>query len=1121
MPDPGTTAHFLVLGPLPAGAPDGSSPDASVLADLAALHETGHRLDGIFVLGTSGDHADVKDLVTEAQLACLERDHEPFVIPVPGPADRRTMPAKRSLARDLAGNFDQVASDLWRGEMTEDIVQRLRTDVFPDMVAWEEDGYSSHPDRRPGLLPGDGSLRHTVGAGTVGLLWVNSVFRMVADDATPDLAGCFKEQLDHAVGEEFADWAKHNDLTLLLAGRTGTLPELPAEAAPLLALAGSGERDASGWYLPFGDAAPAYLLLRVDLSADRPVIADLATRRQLPTTIRVRPSTTPRPVPVAGRPEEAYDEQSLITDFYRHLSTGHMTLALVSGPDEDAVIDIDEFNRGLAEAVYGAVPQPAPALHETWAAARRQFPPEQLEQHLSALSVPSGYDGHTVSGLLRAPWSRLYDFTGSDVLPVARGTRLAESVSLVNACQDPPTGKQGALEIVSMHGWSHSDGAPQEFGDAWSVPPSDARSLWFRRFRAELLTRPALFVSLSPSSPALWETLRIAGRTLGESEFPGFLVSPEGTAADRARLRDAGLRHIRMTPAGFVRDRLRAGNQALVDGRRVLTEQHAGTRDGVGIVRVAERVVEAPAGSWEFLLGRDPTWGDIKDKNIVAQLSLADVVEERTRPVEGERQPMILVKGTAGSGKTTALMQVAYRLQKKGTNVGWVDRGASLPPRAIEEQAREQRFDAIFVDDVDMFTRRATSLMKNLNDDGRTLVVAAIRVTAQSEIDADFPAEVISSDKLLTDGDLKKIIKVLDKNPLIGDFNQPRFMAQKVRKLREKCDQGLLAAMIETVTGSSLTQKVTSEFEALAQLERAPYAVVSFSDSSLVFQQRGIDAADLVEIVSHPEPPGPGHWAAVNTLVDMKFLVRTSEGRLRCRQRTIADTVVQTVLRRRTDDLELVIAKLLFFYAGRSWRITDNQHRDRRAMIKLLNHNTMRDLGLKAEAARRIYDGAHPFLNRDHHYWLQRAEYEAEQTRLDLAKNHLAAAKGCPGGAEDRLVVTADAKVRLRFSMHDPTDGERLRAAVAAVRDLSQVTVKFRAAAPHAFVVLAREGSRWLERCGEALTPQQYVDAVGLIADGINLGKKCLPTNNQVGYAMDEYGPKVDELNKQGPGLML
>lgn len=634
MPEPQKSAHFLVLGPLPATGPDGGSVLTSVLADVSALHEAGHRLDGIFVLGTSGDPTDAKRLVTEVQLACFDQQYEPFVTPVPGPGDRRTMPAKRALARDLAGNWEQIAPDLWGGEMTEDIVQPLQTKIFPDLVAWEQDSASSRTGWHPGLLPGDGSLRYAVGGRTVGLVCVNTVFRMVADDATSDLAGCSTEQLDLAVDGEFAGWAERNDLTLLLAGRTGTLPELPREAAPLLALAGSGERDARGWHLPFEGGA-AHLLLRADLRSDRPVVSDTATRRQLPTTVRARPSTAPPRVPAARQPEEAYDEGPLVTDFYQHMSTGQMVLALVSGPDGGGAIDTDELNHRLAEAVFGAVPQPAPALQETWAAARRQLSQQQLEPYLKALSVPESHDERSAYNLLLAPWSRIYDFTGSDALPAVRNARLAEKVSLVDACADFPTSRRGALEIVTMNGWPHDGGSPQDFGDAWSVPPNDARSLWFRRFQAELLTRPVLFLSLSPSSPALWEILRIGGRASGEHEFPGFLMTPEGTPADRARLREAGLRHIRTTPADFVRGRLGAGVQALVDGRRVLTEEYEGTRDGVGIVRVARLVEDAPAGASDFLDGRDPTWGDIKDKNIAAQLSLADTIEKRARPAEG------------------------------------------------------------------------------------------------------------------------------------------------------------------------------------------------------------------------------------------------------------------------------------------------------------------------------------------------------------------------------------------------------------------------------------------------------------------------------------------------------
>ncbi|MER7764588.1 hypothetical protein [Streptomyces sp. NPDC097619] len=1136
-PAPGP-AHLLLLGPLP---PDPAAARRAVLDDLARLHAEGRRLDALLAFGSGGGTPEgaspdaargaaagasaTDELLVDLRLACGEAGYEPPVLLVPAPEDLSDGPTTRLLELSLVVGWEQVAPRLWDGSADEALLRPLREEVFGEFAA-RTAAVAVHPETwRPGLLPGEGSCRLRTPTGTLGLVCLNTVFRMVGtapSSAGADLAGCSAEQLDRAVGEPFADWAAGHDLTLLLAGRAGDLPGGSLGAAPVLAVAGDPEATdggADGWHLPFTGRTRAHALLTAEPADGRPVVTDTAGRR-LSTTARQRPAAPNRP-PVDTRPEPPYDEKALLGEFHPYLAHGEMVLVLVSGADE-GVPDGDELNRTLAAALYGPDPHPhgGPHLHETWAAARRRFTPQQLSPLLKGLSVPADQDAPTAHGLLRAPWWRIYDLTGSDALPAARNARLADSVSLVDARTDYPTAKGNALEAVSLHGWPAPDGALPEFGDAWTRPAEDARGLWFRRLRAELLTRPVVFLSRTPGSPALWEALRIAGRSAGQqADFPGFVVSAPGSGPERERLRDAGLRHLRMDPAEFVHRCLGPGSQAVSDGRRVLNADYAGTRDGVGVVRVARLLEQSPSGSREFLMGRDPNWGDITDKKIAAQLSLAAAIEDRARPTEGGRLPIVLVKGTAGSGKTTALMQVAYRFHKKDPAVGWVDRGASLPPREIEQQVRQQGFGAVFVDDVDMFASRAGSLLKNLNDDGRTLVVAAIRVTRQSELGAGFPAEEVSADQLLTEDDLERIIKALGKNALIGALKQYFFMHQKVAALRARCDQGLLAAMIETVTGTSLKKKVGDEFEELAPGERAPYAVVSFSDSSLVFQQRGIDKADLLEIVSHPEAPDRAHLDAVNRLVAMNLLVHTPDGRLRCRQRTIADTVVETVLRHRKDDLEWVIAKLLLFYAGRAWNIRDNRHRDRSAMIKLLNHDTMRRLDLDTEAVRRIYAAAHEFLQDDHHYWLQRAGYETELGRLDLAENHIAAARACPGGAEDRLVVTADARVRLRSSTADPGNHAARSGALGAVRDLSRVAERYRAQAPHAFVALARDGVRWLETCGAHLTPQEYGEVLDDITAGVDLGKECCPTNNQVATAAELCAPRLRILRQRRPGI--
>ncbi|MGW1685683.1 P-loop NTPase [Streptomyces albidoflavus] len=1122
MTDGDTNAHFLCLGPLPTDEVARQAVSAAVLDDVVRLHAAGCRLTGIVVLGTVGVRMPAEELVCQVQLACVDLGYEPFVVPIPGPADLR-LPATRLLARSLTEDWARTAPELWAGELTEDIVAPLETKVLPDITAWHADTARAIEGWHRGLLPGDGSLSVEVGGRRLGLVSVNTVFRMVAEDAAPGLAGCFREQLDLAVGGYFAAWAEGNALTVVTAGQSGAWPELPVETAPLVKLAGSGESGA-GWVLPAGDAV-RHRLLRTQFGGRRVVVKDAGDGQTISTAVRPGSAVRGPQLRVVQPAEEPYDEKPLLDAFHQNLSTGRMALVLVSGPEAGPPIDLDELNHRLAEAVFGAVPSPsAPPLRETWAAAQSQLTGEQRAQYLSELCVPDGEVPANVHRLMRAPWSRIYDFTGSDLLKLARAAGTTDRISLVNACEEPPTDKREVLEVVAMHGLPQEE-ISQNFGDAEDESPRHARRQWLRRFRAELLERPVLFVALTPNSPALWDTLRMAGRLSGECEFPGFLVAPEGTATDRARLRQTRLQHIRTAPSDFVSRQLAPGNQSLVLGKRLLAQEHAGALRDVGVQRVAQLVQDTPPGHASFLEGRDPTWGDIKDRKISAQLSLIDAIATRTQPSAEGRMPVVLVKGSAGSGKTTALMQLAYKLHRKSSHVGWVDRAANLTSGAVAAQARQQNLDAIFVDDVNIFTRNASDLMHSLNDGGKRLVVAAIRVTRQSEIPEGFPAEVVDFDCPLTDGDLKNLVKALQKNALIGDLKKYRPMQAKVDRLRALSEKGLLAAMIEAVTGSTLREKVVSEYEDLSkygQVYQWAYAAVCIVNSDDIFRQIGISSTGLLEVISYPDPPDRSHREAIKGLQEMGLLVAMSGGLLRCRQRTIADTVVHTVLTKRLKELETVMTKLLVSYAERACHSEDDQQPDRRAMIRLLSHNVMREFGLPPEAARRTYHAAHELLQDDRHYWLQRAEFEIDQGRFDLARNYLAAGRACRYGQDDRLLRTADARVRLRDSVAHPNDVRRLQDAVDAVQELHDVVRGPEGRkAPHAFVALARDGASWLLQCGQALGHQQYVDLLEQVTDDVSYGKVCCAGRNEVKAAAAVFDGKRGRLQDRVPGFPI
>ncbi|MET8844861.1 hypothetical protein ABZW67_32795 [Streptomyces rubiginosohelvolus] len=1113
------TSNFLLLRELPADGVGREAARRLVLADLERLHKSGHRVDAFLVLGGSGGDPASEELVFQLQDACDTWDYQPSVVPVPGPGDR-TLPVSPFLARSLTEDWGRDSPDLWAGKLAEDVVAPLEAKVFADFMRWHRQATHSISGWHRGLLPGDGSVRLDAGGRTVGLVSLNTVFRMVTDEVEPGTAQCFPEQLDQAVGSDFASWTRNNDLTLLATGRTGTLPDLPPESAPLVRVAGGGSR-ADRWEVASGNGSHHQLMV-AKIGVGRAEVTDVSARRRIGTSLP-RAASTVQPARPAPEPEEPYDATAVLDAFQQNLSTGRMALVLVSGPEPSPPITLDELHRRLAGALYPELPATLPyPLRETWAVAR-SLSQQVRARILDELRAPAGEVPATVHRLLRAPWHRVYDFTGTDLFSRARSKSPA-GISLVNACEEPPGDKREALEVVMMHGLPLEGSAPPDFGDTDELPRGHPRRSWANRFRAELLQRPAVFVSLTADSPSLWDALRVADRHLDRGGYPTFLVAPEGTPTDRARLRATSLQHIRMDPSDFAATQLAPGSASYQQGRQLLSQAHESGVHGVGVQRVDQLIADAREGDSTFLRGRDPHWGDIKAKQLAPRLSLFDEVLEHTAPSADGRLPIVLVKGSAGTGKTTTLMQVAHHLhQKKAWHVGWVDRGVQISSFAVANQVRQQSLGAVFVDDIDLFKSSASDFMRSLNDNGQRLVVAAIRTSRYNEIPAGFPAEVVDLNREVTDDDLKKLIKALDKNTLIADL-KGLSRAARLDELKRMSGKGLLAAMIKAVTGTTLREKVVSEYDELAKHGEGfqwAYAVVCIFNSERVFRSADISSTSLLEILSYPDAPTHTDRLAVEGLKEMGLLIATTGQMLRSRQRTLADEVVTSALTNRPADLEIVMLKLLSAYAEKARFIKDDEHPDRRTMIRLLNHNVLGGLFRDPAAARRTYQAAHDLLHNDRHYWLQRAEFEIDHSDFPTALSYVQAGRGCEGGQNDRYLLTCSARLRLKWSAANPTDKPLLEEACKAVDVLHGLVRGPQAKdTPHAFVALAGDGARWLLKCNRTLGYQRYTDFLDLIRDDVS-HREVYRGRNDVEAAATRFAGRLVALQERVPGLRL
>ncbi|GAA4920001.1 energy-coupling factor transporter ATP-binding protein EcfA2 [Nonomuraea thailandensis] len=1059
-----------------------------ILDSVRTLHKRGHRLDVIAAFG--------KNALDEVLLECYSHDTQPLVLPLPGMGDLRANAAGQLVKRALVKDWHDTEAGLWSGEYTE-IVEAMHSRVFRDFVAWAGD-YTAEA-WRPGLLPGEGSSRIAMGDLQVGLVAVNTVFRMVAEPLDHTLAVCAAEQLSHAVGGDYSAWKADNDLTVIAAAEPAALPPgLPLDGSTLLL---TGPRGNAVWTA----VDRPYRLLRVELAQEgRPVVMDEAGGRKI-TLIRRPARQEPAPESEAAEP---YDEAAHLNEFYDQVGSGRMVLVLVSGAVKE-VLDPDELRQQITIRTYGNVPSSPPPMRSIWPNAVTTLTEPQLQSLLQQLQVSKTAQLPAARNLLRSPWWRIYDFTGSNALKAVADSDDQINARVFNACHERPVEDPAIdVQIIAMNGIAGDDLASVDFGPvAGRTTPRDQ---WFRQFQTDALLYPMVWMAASASSQTLWDWMELIATQDHDNSPARFVITAEGTPADRARLRRNNLMHIRRDPADFALSRLHSGIQQLrigLDRRMALIDE---TRLGKGVSLLSSMIKSRPAGSKDFLKGHDPTWGDIVDGK-AAKLSVVDTIRQAAVARADKGRPIVLVKGRAGSGKTTALMHFAYYLHRKGKTVGWIDRETTRSRKAVVDQVLDLRPDAMFVDDVAIFSSHAATLLRQLNAGGQTLVVASVRRTREDVLDATFRPSEVAADDPLNDDDLEKLVKILKDNGLLGILKEHRLMRQRVEKLRQLSGRSLLAAMIEVVTRLRFEDKVRSEYEQLSDDRKLIYAAVSFLQSESINKQHGVDEGDLIQIVSRGAPDLET-VRAIDVLVRQRLLNRTPEGSLRCRQKTFADTVVDSILKEQPAFLKEIVRSLLIFYAERGGHIARHDDPYRMVMVRLLNHDMMKKSKIPYGDVRSIYDSVHDLLHEDFHYWLQRGQFELECGELSIAANHLHSATGCEGGATDHLVLTTSSSIRLRHATMYPKDGTSLAEAKKALDDLEGIARRKGSDSPHTFAVMVRDGFNWMKACQSMVSREELLDLGSQILDVCELGKNVCDNNHQFLEVADRYEPQIRRL---------
>jgi hypothetical protein len=474
---------------------------------------------------------------------------------------------------------------------------------------------------------------------------------------------------------------------------------------------------------------------------------------------------------------------------------------------------------------------------------------------------------------------------------------------------------------------------------------------------------------------------------------------------------------IQMTAAQFAEQVLTQLESTTEKGISTLSKRSALGASDRGPELVAHLASKPPIKT-DFLLGSEPVWVDIQSGRAILRendehlwITVTDLTARKgTRGI-------VVIGGTAGSGKSTALMRVCLKLSAAGTGVAWVDRESDISLRGIRSAMK--RHDAppvLAIDDADAYGADLASVLRDVcMADPFPLVLLGIR---SGRIDQTLNRALLGKTphqefvmQLLTDADINGLLDALTADNKLGAL-RGRGRPEQIATFREKCGRELLVAMIEATSGDKFEVKASSEYEGLDPEKRMVYGIISVASS----QRFSLSKKDVLVAAG---VQSNAVLNALDLLARRNIIVAVGETNptFRARHRVLADIVTRHL--HDSGILYDIVRGLLLVAASQFNPDLPRSSKPYRFLVRLLNHELLNRL-LGPDGTRNLYAEMENHLKDQSHFWLQRGVFEVERNNLRLAKNYLDQARGMD--PDDGYIDTEYALLQFRMALENPSD---------------------------------------------------------------------------------------------------
>lgn len=710
-----------------------------------------------------------------------------------------------------------------------------------------------------------------------------------------------------------------------------------------------------------------------------------------------------------------------------------------------------------------------------------------------ALTIDSGSIPAYYRTYMHGPWHRVYTLNFDNFWTIAPQIEpLARSLTPVSALTSETLPPDSTATVVHLNGLL-SDFPNVTYSQRQYGERAVANEKWYSQLISDLFGHCLVFVGTELNEPPLWEHLaarRLRSYRGSERRPRSFLVTPSITPARRQLLKELNIVHLPGSAEDFASEVLADLSADLSKGRDLLTSRrNASTSvtviEDVGVLR---QMAPAPRYSApDFLLGRQPTWRDFEAGYVVTR----EFDNQLAKAIADAGRGLIIVTGTAGTGKSTALMRAALAAHNDGHRTLWFDGKDETELRLWQLRRRIKDINAryLFIDDVDVFGTATAQFLQDVSAENNLAIVAGARANRLRTAGIE-PGEMIDAVEMtvpgLADDDIDLLIDALDDANRLG-FLKGKPRDQQVALFRQSFDRQLLVAMLEATSGERFEQLIRDECGKLQGVQYDLYGMTCFATS----HRSGLRREELLLGVGGDTAEA---LSELHRMLDRRLLTVDRHGLIYARHRVIAERAIEQI--KQAGQLQRIVEGLVFAIATKIGPEHSRNSREHRVLARLINHDFLIEQLGDAQSIRPVYALIEDILRWDFHYWLQRGSFEVERGSVSYAENFLAQAMAL---APDNLFVRTERAYMLMVAAAGeaeaglPLHHEHADEAMGELFDVIETHGK---ETPYPFHVLARQGLAWLQHAG--LSPTEQADYLGRMLSYVRDGVKLHPQSREL-----------------------